>query len=109
MGVKNHHLIVGKIGCGPHEAIALKKLSSAFDSDKKNKIGNNWPGPDPIKNSSVKFDSTLEYWPIRETKIDYGADCSVFYAQICLYNRFQACMGKTIAQILSIPTERNFV
>ena len=29
------------------------------------------PGADPIKNSSIDFDSTLEYWPIREAKIGH--------------------------------------
>ena len=32
------------------------------------------PGPDPIKHSSVEFDSTLENWAVREAKISHVTD-----------------------------------
>ena len=57
----------------PSHPVSIKKLKIWPRPEKKSRTplfkSLPRPGADPIKNFSIEFDSTLEYWLIREAKI----------------------------------------
>ena len=68
------------------------------------------PGADPVKNPSLEFDFTLEYWPIKEAKNGH-----VTYFKLCEWSNYNVESNFTLnllkAYILggaNIPIEKSF-